>query len=84
MPRIAWINESEATGDLGEMYRMWLERNPERPAIPAILKCFSQSSDLFRSILDLSYRVQFADGHLNRRLKELIATWVSSLNQCPY
>ena len=56
MPRIAWINESEATGDLGEMYRIWLERNPERPAIPAILKCFSQSSCLtgFNSPMGIS------------------------------
>jgi alkylhydroperoxidase family enzyme len=84
MPRIAWINEPDATGELAELYRYWLERNPERPGIPGILKCFSQSTELFRSILDLSYRVHFSDGHLDRRLKELIATWVSALNQCPY
>jgi alkylhydroperoxidase family enzyme len=44
----------------------------------------SQSPGLLRAVFEISYRVQFAEGHLSRRVKELIATWVSALNQCPY
>jgi len=28
--------------------------------------------------------IHFSDGHLSRRTKEMIATYVSSLNRCPY
>jgi len=84
MARIAWIEEGEATGELGELYGHWLAQNPERKEIPGILKCMSQSPGLLRAVFEISYRVQFVEGHLSRRLKELIATWVSVLNQCPY
>jgi hypothetical protein len=52
--------------------------------MPGILKCFSQRPDFLQSVMDFSYRVHFSDGHLSRRVKEMIATYVSALNQCPY
>ena len=84
MARIRWVNESEATGEIGEAYRAWMAANPGRPEIPGILKCLSLRPDLFRGIEDLSNRVHFSEGHLTRRLKEMIATYVSALNRCPY
>ena len=37
-----------------------------------------------KQVMDFSNGVHFSDGHLNRRTKEMIATYVSGLNQCPY
>ncbi|MFM8288302.1 MAG: carboxymuconolactone decarboxylase family protein [Planctomycetaceae bacterium] len=84
MARIAWVEEQDATGEVRSLYDYWLAQNPGRKEIPAILKCMSQSPGLLRGVFEISYRVQFAEGHLSRRVKELIATWVSALNQCPY
>jgi hypothetical protein len=84
MARIRWVEESKATGAIGEAYASWLAANPGRPAIPGILKCLSLRPELFQGMEDLSERIHFSDGHLTRRVKEMIATYVSALNQCPY
>ena len=84
IPRIAWINDADATGELGVIYRDWLAHNPGRESLPEILKCFSQRPDFLRDVMAFSYRVHFSEGHLTRRVKEMIATYVSALNQCPY
>ena len=84
MARIRWINESEATGPLGGVYSAWMAANPGRPEIPGILKCLSLRPDLLSGMIEVSDRVHFADGHLTRRVKEMIATYVSALNRCPY
>ena len=84
MPHIAWVDDRDATGELAELYEAWRQRNPGRHVVPEILKCFSQRPDFFRSVLEFSYRLHFSEGHLTRGLKEMIATYVSGLNQCPY
>ncbi len=84
MARIRWVPESEATGDVAAAYSEWFAANPGRPAIPGILKCMSLRPELFRGIVELSDRIHFSDGHLTRRIKEMIATYVSALNRCPY
>ncbi len=83
-PRIRWIDEQHASGELAEIYRQWFDHNPGRPEIPGILKSFSQRPDFLRDVMEFSYRVHFSEGHLTRRVKEMIATYVSALNQCPY
>ena len=84
MARIRWVEEFEATGEVAKAYAEWLAINPGRPQIPAVLKCFSLRPDFFRDVVAFSDRVHFSDGHLTRRLKEMIATYVSALNRCPY
>ena len=84
MARIRWVPEDQAEGEIGAVYREWFERNPGRPGIPGILKCFSLRPDFLRDVIAFSDRVHFADGHLTRRVKEMIATYVSALNHCPY
>ena len=84
MARIRWIEEREATGEVCEVYSEWLRRNPDRPKIPDILKCFSLRPDFLRDVIAFSNRVHFSEGHLTRRIKEMIATFVSGLNLCPY
>lgn len=84
MARIRWVEERDADGDVADAYASWFAANPGRPAIPGILKCFSPRPDFFRDVVAFSNRVHFSDGHLDRRTKEMIATYVSALNGCPY
>ena len=81
---IDWIEDQDATGELASLYQNWKEKNPGREEIPDILKCFSLSPSFLRDIIRASDAVHFTDGHLDRRTKEMIATYVSGLNQCPY
>ena len=84
MARIGWIDEQDASGPLKEIYDKWFANNPGRPEIPGILKCFSPRPDFLADVMAFSYRVHFSDGHLTRRIKEMIATYVSALNRCEY
>lgn len=84
MPRIAWIDDDDAAGELAELYRRWKADHPGRDRMPEILKCFSQRPEFLRDVIQFSYGVHFQAGHLDRRTKEMIATFVSGLNQCPY
>ena len=83
-PFIQWIDEQHAGGELAEVYGQWFAANPQREEIPGILKCFSLRPDFLKQVIEFSGSVHFADGHLTRRQKEMIATYVSGLNQCPY
>ena len=84
MARIRWVEESEAAGEADLAYRDWLAANPGRSGVPDILKCFSQRPDFFRDVVAFSDRLQFSDGHITVRQKEMISTYVSALNRCRY
>ena len=83
MPRIRWVEEAEATGELAELYEAYLQKSG-RPHVAGILKCFSLRPDFLGDVIQFSNRIHFSEGHLDRRTKEMIATYVSALNQCPY
>ena len=83
MPRIDWVEEPDATGEIAEVYAEY-QAATGRPFVPHILKCFSQRPDFLRQVMAFSNTVHFSDGHLDRRTKEMIATLVSGLNRCPY
>ena len=84
MTYIRSIDDDDAQGELAQIYASWKAANPQRERMPDILKCFSLRPDVLQAVLDLSYPLQFRDGALSRRMKEMIATLVSALNQCPY
>lgn len=84
MPFIRWIEDDDASGELAEIYQAYKRTRPDRPRMPDILKCFSQRPDVLRRVIQFSNELHFSDGHLDRRTKEMIATFVSALNQCPY
>ncbi len=84
MARINWVDEGSATGEVARVYDAWMAKNPGRTSIPEILKCFSLRPDFFQDVDAFSNRIHFSEGHLTRRQKEMIATYVSSLNQCCY
>lgn len=84
MSFIRWVEDEEAVGPVAELYAAWKKANPDRGRMPEILKCFSPRPDFLKSVMDFSYSVHFKDGFLTRRQKEMIATYVSGLNRCPY
>ena len=84
MPRIAWVEDQDATGVVAEAYDIWRAANPDRERMPEILKCFSARPDFLQQVMEASYGLHFSDGHLDRRQKESIATYVSALNRCEY
>ena len=58
MPRIRWVEEEEATGELADIYRAYMERTG-RP-MAGILKCFSPRPDFLQDV------IQFSDWALNK------------------
>jgi len=83
MASIRWIDDGDAKGNVAEAYTRWKRANDGR-RIPEILKCFSLRPDVFEKIEELSNTLHFSDGHLTRKTKEKIASYVSALNRCRY
>ena len=81
--KIQLIEDADATDDVAAVYDEWRAKSG-RQKMPGILKCFSHRPDFLRDVMKFSDTVHFSEGHLTRRTKEAIASWVSYLNRCPY
>jgi alkylhydroperoxidase family enzyme len=81
--KIDLIEDADATGEIAKVYDEWRARSG-RQNVSGILKCFSHRPDFLREVMSFSNTVHFSEGHLTRRMKEAIASWVSRLNHCPY
>lgn len=84
MPYIQWIDEAEATGAVKEGYDFYFQKRPNRTKVADIVKCFSHRPDFMVQMMEFSWSLHFADGHLPERTKEMLATLVSGQNRCPY
>jgi uncharacterized peroxidase-related enzyme len=80
---IKTIEESAASGEVAALYDHF-RTHFGRPNVPGILKCFATHPPLLRHMMDLSEHLIFSEGSLGRKHKEMIATYVSSQNSCPY
>ena len=83
MTNIRIIQDDEAQGEVAKVYDEWRALRG-RTLVPGILKCFSARPDFLRQVIVFSDTVHFSEGHLSRRQKEAIASYVSALNHCPY
>jgi hypothetical protein len=81
--KIKLIQDADATGGTAAAYDEWRAKSG-RTQMPGILKCFGQRPDFLRQVMQFSDTVHFSEGHLSRRYKEMIASYVSYLNRCPY
>jgi hypothetical protein len=81
--KIKVIEDAEATGETAAAYDVWRSHSG-RTQMPGILKCFGQRPDFLLQVMAFSNTVHFSEGHLIRRHKEMIASYVSYLNRCPY
>lgn len=83
--KIAITEDAEAAGDVAAAYDYWRANSARgRHQVPGIIKCFGARPDFLRQVVDFSNAVHFSEGHLTRRHKEMIASYVSFLNRCPY
>ena len=78
-PRLAWVEETSP-----EARRVYRAMGKGRTPVPDIYKAMSLRPDLMQRVADLTDQAHFQGGFLERRTKELIATYVSSLNACGY
>jgi hypothetical protein len=81
--KIRITEDAAATGDVAEAYDFW-RKGSGRTQVPGIIKCFGARPDFLRQVIEFSNAVHFSQGHLTRRHKEMIASYVSFLNRCPY
>jgi len=81
--KIRLIAEKEATGETAAAYQYFRDQTG-RQDVPGILKCFATNPAFARQMVDVSSSLLFCDGALTRRQKEMIATYISQLNACPY
>jgi hypothetical protein len=81
--KIKLIQDADATGEAAVAYDEWRAKTG-RTKMPGILKCFGQRPDFLRQVMQFSDTVHFSEGHLSRQYKEMIASYVSYLNRCPY
>jgi hypothetical protein len=75
--------DAEAAGAVAAAYDFW-RAGSGRQQVPGIIKCFGARPDFLRQVVEFSNKVHFSEGHLTRRHKEMIASYVSFLNRCPY
>jgi hypothetical protein len=81
--KIGITEDTEATGEVAAAYDFW-RAGSGRNQVPGIIKCFGARPDFLRQVVEFSNKVHFSEGHLSRRHKEMIASYVSYLNRCPY
>jgi uncharacterized peroxidase-related enzyme len=81
--KIDVVEDAEASGEVANAYDYW-RASSGRKKVPGILKCFSARPDFLKQAVDFSNTIQFSDGHLSRRHKEMIGSYVSYLNDCAY
>ena len=81
---MAWIkttSEQEATGKLKEVYTSLLKT---LPVVPNIMQSFSLKPEVLAAVARVFTTGTFGASNLSRVQEEMIATVVSSLNQCHY
>lgn len=78
---MAWVEvpEDTASRELEELTEPWRSRGEQVPPVIGVLKGRPRA---FRSVLELNYTVTFGASSLGRQTEELIAVWVSALNDC--
>jgi len=81
VPWIRVIDESEAEGELAQLYE---EVRKTRGKVANILKIHSLLPETLQKHLEFYLALMFRPGGLRREQRELIATVVSSLNDCDY
>jgi uncharacterized peroxidase-related enzyme len=77
------VEEGQADAEVSLLYEEFRSRFG-RQDLPGILKCFATHPPLLRHMMGIAEAVLFPDGQLTRRHKEMIATFVSVQNRCPY
>ena len=77
------VSEEAATDEIATLYEYFRSRFG-RPHVPGILQCFATHPPLLQHMMGLAETMLFTEGALGRQQKEMLATFVSSANECAY
>ena len=80
MPRIAWIEDAAARGELADLYGEVKAISPTGQ-VDDVIRCLSLRPDFLAPIVQAT-RLHFTDGALTQAQHEMIASYVSALNRC--
>jgi uncharacterized peroxidase-related enzyme len=80
---LSLVDELIADGEIRTLFAQYRERFA-RTDLPSILLCFATNHALLKGMLQIAEGLLFGDSLLSRRHKEMIATFVSRQNACPY
>lgn len=80
---LSLIDECTANNEVRALFAQYRERFV-RMELPGIVLCFASSSALLKGMLEIAENFLFCETLLNRRHKEMIATYVSRQNACRY
>jgi uncharacterized peroxidase-related enzyme len=80
---LSLVSEADASAEVRELYGRFREEFSS-PRVPGILQCFATHPPLLEHMMGLAKSMLFSEGALGRRTKEMIATFVSSKNNCGY
>ncbi|HEX4486041.1 MAG TPA: peroxidase-related enzyme [Terriglobales bacterium] len=80
---ISLVEERTASEEIRTLFAQYRERF-SRTDLPGILLCFATNAALLKGMLQIAENFLFGESLLNRRHKEMIATYVSQQNACPY
>lgn len=80
---LALVEEGTANGEVRSLFTHYRERFA-RPDLPGIVRCFATNSSLLKGMLEIAEHFLFSESVLGRRHKEMLATYVSQQNACPY
>ena len=77
------VSEDDAPPEVERLYTRF-RTDFGKSRVPGILQCFATHPPLLEHMMGLAQSMLFVDGALDRQHKEMIATFVSSLNSCAY
>ena len=77
------MDEHTANDDVRALFAQYRERFA-RTDLPGIVLCFATNSVLLKGMLEIAGSFLFGESLLCRRHKEMIATYISRQNACPY
>jgi uncharacterized peroxidase-related enzyme len=77
------VNEGQGPPEVERLYASF-RKNFGRPQVPGILQCFATHPPLLEHMMGLAESMLFSEGALGRKNKEMLATFISSQNQCDY
>lgn len=82
MPRIAWIEDADAEGEVSAVFAR-ARAVSSSGGVADILRTMSHRPD-FLDAINAASRLHFTDGALSRAQHEMIASYVAALNRCHY
>jgi uncharacterized peroxidase-related enzyme len=77
------VSENTADEEVRALFAQYRERF-DRAELPGIVLCFATTPALLKGMLEIAENFLFGESLLTRRHKEMIATYISRQNACPY